>query len=151
MLILEKFSLIEIRNGWRDPTKSPGAPFTDMVYVQSQHGLSMVLPLKFVALNVVISIISVDVTLLQQVCGNAPINSASSNWSQVTATHITGIYRHIVEWSNFLERMLPGISRFLNTSRPWQNCRHFAEGIFKCIFLYEKAWFSLKISLNLVP
>ena len=39
----------------------------------------------------------------------------------------------------------------LNTLRPRQNGRHFADDIFKCIFLYENAQISLKISLKFVP
>ena len=38
-----------------------------------------------------------------------------------------------------------------NTLRPRQNRRHFADAIFKCIFLNENAWISLKISLKFVP
>ena len=32
-----------------------------------------------------------------------------------------------------------------------QNCRHFADDIFKCISLNENMWISLKISLKFVP
>ena len=39
----------------------------------------------------------------------------------------------------------------VNTLRPRQNGRHFADDIFKCIFLNENAWISLKISLKFVP
>ena len=35
--------------------------------------------------------------------------------------------------------------------RPRQNGRHMADDIFKCIFLNENLWISLKISLNFVP
>ena len=35
--------------------------------------------------------------------------------------------------------------------RPRQNCRHFTDDIFKCIFLNGNAWFSLSISLKFVP
>ena len=38
-----------------------------------------------------------------------------------------------------------------NTLRPRQNGCYFADGIFKCIFLNENAWISLKISLKFVP
>ena len=38
-----------------------------------------------------------------------------------------------------------------NTLRPRQNGRYFADDIFKCIFLNENAWISLKISLKFVP
>ena len=39
----------------------------------------------------------------------------------------------------------------LNTLRPRQNGRHFADDIFKCIFLNENVWISIKISLKFVP
>ena len=43
------------------------------------------------------------------------------------------------------------IQNSVNTLRPRQNGRHFADDIFKCIFLNENAWMSLKISLKFVP
>ena len=39
----------------------------------------------------------------------------------------------------------------LNTLRPIQYCRQFADDIFKCIFLIENAWISFKISVKFVP
>ena len=39
----------------------------------------------------------------------------------------------------------------INTLRPRQNCHHFADDIFKCIFLNENVLISLKISLKFVP
>ena len=39
----------------------------------------------------------------------------------------------------------------INTLRSRQNGRHFADDIFKCIFLNENIWISIKISLKLVP
>ena len=39
----------------------------------------------------------------------------------------------------------------LNTLRPRQNGRHFADDIFKRIFLYENIWIPIKISLKFVP
>ena len=41
--------------------------------------------------------------------------------------------------------------RPFNTMRPRQNGRHFADDIFKCIFLNENVWISIKISLKFVP
>ena len=38
-----------------------------------------------------------------------------------------------------------------NTLRPRQNGRHFADDIFKCIFLNENVWISIKSSLKFVP
>ena len=40
---------------------------------------------------------------------------------------------------------------FLNTFRPRQNGRHFADDIFKCIFLNENVWIPIKISRKFVP
>ena len=39
----------------------------------------------------------------------------------------------------------------LNSLRPRQNGRHFADDIFKCIFLNENVWIPIKISLKFVP
>ena len=38
----------------------------------------------------------------------------------------------------------------VNTLRPRQNGRHFADDVFKCIFLNENVWILLKISLKFV-
>ena len=38
-----------------------------------------------------------------------------------------------------------------NTLRPRRNGRHFADDIFKCIFLNENVWIPIKISLKFVP
>ena len=39
----------------------------------------------------------------------------------------------------------------INTLRPRQNGRHFADDIFKCIFLNENTSISINISLKFVP
>ena len=39
----------------------------------------------------------------------------------------------------------------ISTLRPRQNGRHFADDIFKCIFLNENVWISIKMSLKFVP
>ena len=39
----------------------------------------------------------------------------------------------------------------INTLRPRQNDRHFADDVFKSIFLNENVWIMLKISLKFVP
>ena len=38
-----------------------------------------------------------------------------------------------------------------NTLRPRQNGRRFPDDIFKCIFLNENVWISIKISMKFVP
>ena len=42
-------------------------------------------------------------------------------------------------------------STTLNTLRPRQNGRDFPDGIFKCIFLNEHIWISIKILFKFVP
>ena len=39
----------------------------------------------------------------------------------------------------------------VNTLRPRQNGRHFPDNIFKCIFLNENVWISIKIPVKYVP
>ena len=39
----------------------------------------------------------------------------------------------------------------VNTLRPRQNRRHFADAMFKCIFLNENVWIPIEISLTFVP
>ena len=39
----------------------------------------------------------------------------------------------------------------LNTFRPRQNGRHFADDMFKCIFFNENVWIPIEISLKFVP
>ena len=50
-----------------------------------------------------------------------------------------------------LQMMDSGCFRLVNTLRPTRNGRHFADDIFKCIFLYENVWIPIKISLKFVP
>ena len=47
--------------------------------------------------------------------------------------------------------MIMRLKFFLNSLRPRQNGRHFAEDIFKCIFSNENVWIPIKISLKFVP
>ena len=47
--------------------------------------------------------------------------------------------------------MIPFIPRCRNTLKPRQNGRRFADDVFKCIFLNENIWISIKISLKFVP
>ena len=42
-------------------------------------------------------------------------------------------------------------AEMLDTLGPRQNGRHFADDIFKCIFLNENVWIQIKISLKFVP
>ena len=40
---------------------------------------------------------------------------------------------------------------YFNSLRPRQNGRHFADAIFKCIFLNENVWIPINISMKFVP
>ena len=58
---------------------------------------------------------------------------------------------HVIShWCMHMTR-LPISYRRLNTLRPRQNGRHFADDIFKRIFFNENVWISIKISLKFVP
>ena len=57
-------------------------------------------------------------------------------------------------WKNHISPLNDGYHTnplCINTLRPKQNGRYFADDTFKCIFLNENAWISLKISLKFVP
>ena len=57
-----------------------------------------------------------------------------------------GIYQ-----SSLKEGLVAILCTFVIPIRPWQNGRHFTDNIFKCIFLNENVWISIKISLKCVP
>ena len=65
-------------------------------------------------------------------------------------------YRHDIRekmplWNKDpLSSLLVLIQQTFNTLRPRQNGRHVSDDIFKCIFLNENVWISLKIWLNSV-
>ena len=52
-------------------------------------------------------------------------------------------------WSSKSEYSVLSIRR-VNTFRPRQNGRHFPDDIFKCIFVNENTWISIKFSLQFV-
>ena len=45
---------------------------------------------------------------------------------------------------------MPAGTPFFNPS-PEQNVHHFADNIFRCIFMNEKFWILIEISLTFVP
>ena len=51
----------------------------------------------------------------------------------------------------FHMRNYPCVSCIINTLRPRQNDRHFADDIFKCIFFNENVSFSINFPLEFVP
>ena len=52
---------------------------------------------------------------------------------------------------SFMHSLILILVCWVNTLRPRQNGRHFPDDIFKCIFLNENIWISIKISLKFVP
>ena len=59
--------------------------------------------------------------------------------------HISGYYGYYILNTVCLH------SAAVNTLGPRQDGRHFADDIFKCIFLNENIWISTKISMKFVP
>ena len=51
----------------------------------------------------------------------------------------------------YLHKLYASITPYINTLRPRQNGRHFPDDIFKCIFINENVWISIKISLKFIP
>ena len=66
----------------------------------------------------------------------------SMNYS-IYSTEIPAWWRHDMETLSTLA--------YVNTLRPRQNGRHFADHIFNCILLNENVWILIKISLKFVP
>ena len=57
---------------------------------------------------------------------------------------------HLIFWENYVNADIQ-FPFIINTLRPRQNGRHFADDIFKRIFLFENVWISIKISVKFVP
>ena len=72
-----------------------------------------------------------------------PISWVRMSWRRKEPVHQQPWY--LICWSEVIQ------SPHVNTLRPRQNGRHFADDIFKCIFLNENVWISNKISLKFVP
>ena len=77
--------------------------------------------------------------------------------SYIFHTDSSRVHRVIVylwcHWSRcpFWNVLMFDWTEALNTLRPKQNGRHFADDIFKRIFLNENVWIPIKISLKFVP
>ena len=73
---------------------------------------------------------------------------------QTTFSNSFSSKKSCIFWIKFQWSFFPRVqimSAVVNTLRPRQNGRHFPHDIFKCIFLTENIWISLKISLKFVP
>ena len=70
----------------------------------------------------------------------------------VILKHIWSVLHLSIEALTYFSRNIPGSKpEGFSTLRPRQNGRHFPDDIFKCIFLNENAWISIRISLKFVP
>ena len=67
-------------------------------------------------------------------------------WNEARKAFMTGIMEGKMTYDCYILT-----TSALNTLRPRQNGRHLPDDIFKCIFLNENVWISLKISLKFVP
>ena len=54
-------------------------------------------------------------------------------------------------WSTVISCVKNRCFSNVNTLRPRQNGHHFADNIYRCIFLNENVWIPIKISLEFVP
>ena len=56
------------------------------------------------------------------------------------------------EWlAHWTQQWVANVYMRFNTLRPRQDGGHFPDDVFKCIFMNENAWISIKISLRFVP
>ena len=67
-------------------------------------------------------------------------------WSGQIIFHCA-LYTSMVSLPNYLKLC----SRYVHTSRPRQDGRHFADEILRCYFLNENVWIPIKISLKFAP
>ena len=73
-------------------------------------------------------------------------------WLRPKGTYVTGISINIfMIFSNGGYFIQAPSYPSVNTLRLRQNGRHFPDNIFKCIFMNENVWISMKISLKFVP
>ena len=63
--------------------------------------------------------------------------------------HVMSLLHVIID--TFPSKLTQSVVVFVNTLKPKQNGRHIPDDIFQYIFLNEKAWILIKISLNFVP
>ena len=54
------------------------------------------------------------------------------------------------QWNGYVT-LVAIMGTVINTLRPRQNGRHFADNMFKCIFLNENIWIPIEVPLKFVP
>ena len=68
-----------------------------------------------------------------------------------TSNRLGGFYNLIGKFTINLFIYFIYVINAINTLRPGQDGRNYPDDIFKCIFLNESVWISIKISLKFVP
>ena len=76
-------------------------------------------------------------------------------WYQNRKHFMTCVYHrcfllHKLWYGHYSHQSL-SIGKHVDSLRPRQNRRHFADDVFKCNFLNENVWIPIKISLKFVP
>ena len=79
--------------------------------------------------------------------------SSESKWQKVSTSSGNSLMpsRWKANKINLLKPVCIIRNQWVNTLRPKEKDRHFPDDIFKCIFLNENVWISIKISLKFVP
>ena len=87
----------------------------------------------------------------EDVVGAAPTGDAptTSEWSTIQLPTKVRLILETWRYIQYISNTVKPLS-FINTLRLRQKFGHFAN-IFKCIFLNENVWISIKISLKFVP
>ena len=79
----------------------------------------------------------------------------SHRLTEIWLNKIHSIWQFLLKKVFYISTELSGMANIcnalVNTLRLWRNCHHFADDIFKCIFLNEYIWILFKISLKFVP
>ena len=94
----------------------------------------------------------------------APNHYLKQCWPSSTTLGRSELSHHVMNSSQEQQKTKPNqnktkmeslracwIQTYVNTLRLGQNCRHFADDIFKCISLNENVWILLKFSCKCVP
>ena len=107
------------------------------IQIEKEYSLYIVTPLNILSQRIGYSYV---VVIVHMIC----IYSFTNLKAVFThnSSHSQNAQRNGDVWSTHL---------LINTLRPRQNGRHFADDIFKCIFLDENVWIPIKISLEFVP
>ena len=86
--------------------------------------------------------------------GNSPVTGVFFSQGPIDAElrcFLVVNMSHVATYQIAITHVLQCTSKSFNTLRPRQNGRHFADDMFKCIFLNENVWIPIEISPKFVP